>query len=104
MAKWWCRPCRKPAYSSFRVADKVRHRANRRNRAPIESGDVYWCVPAGAYHVTSMDKGDHDRQQAGTALSTDDLGVTPKTCGQAKPVAPGRGQRRGVGNSARPAR
>lgn len=64
MAKWYCRQCRKPAYSSWRLADKVRHRANRRNRVPIESGDVYWCPASGAFHVTSMGRGDYDRQQA----------------------------------------
>lgn len=56
-----CSGCRKRAYSSYAVADKVRHRSNVRNRGDGDDGSVYWCPTAGGWHVTSWDRGDFDR-------------------------------------------
>lgn len=59
-----CPDCRKPGYSSYRVADRVRHRANGRGDRGVGIGSIYWCSTAGAWHVTGMERGEHDRQLA----------------------------------------
>jgi len=55
----------KPSYSSWGLADKVRHRSNVRNGRDDDEGSVYFCCESGGYHVTSWDRHDQDRFVAG---------------------------------------
>lgn len=59
-----CPQHRKPSYSAWSLADKVRRRSNARNGRDDE-GSVYFCCESGGYHVTSWTRSDQDRLVAG---------------------------------------
>lgn len=49
---------RKTIFTSRKIATRTAH------RVPDTQTRIYWCKPAGGYHITRFEVGEYDRRQA----------------------------------------